>query len=114
MTDQTPALCSMFGVFNLQKSVDLAGFKISFDAFGAHLKQAGFVQDWRVLQRSAHDGYDADFPDLSVMVEVRFNDRAAADAGWAYVEAAEDPLHSLHLAVNLSIKDSMFVLFEAV
>lgn len=106
--------CSMYGMFNLRETTDIERFKKAFDAFSSHLKDQNFVHDWRMFKRSYHDGYDADFPDLTIMVEVRFIDRAAADASWAYVEAGEEPLRGLHRAVNVSIKQSMFVLFEAV
>lgn len=113
MADKAP-YCSMYGMFNLRTSTDLERFKNAFDAFSSHLKDQSFVHDWRIFKRSHHDGYDADFPDMAVMVEVRFLNRAAADASWAYVAAGDEPLRSLHRAVNLSIKQSMFVLFEAV
>ncbi|MEM1021484.1 MAG: DUF6614 family protein [Pseudomonadota bacterium] len=104
----------MFGAFNLKKGADITTFQTAFDAFCEDLQEAGFVTHWRLWQRAYHDGYDADFPDLAILVEVCFKSRAAAEDSWAYIEAAQGPIQGLHMGVNAQLTQSMFVLFEAI
>jgi hypothetical protein len=104
----------MFGVFNLRKGVDLQTFKQAFDAFCIHLTQRGYVHSFRVWKRAHHSGYDANFPDVEVMVEMSFHDHGASLACWDYVEAHQEPIRTLHIAVNGKVTDARFVLFQEV
>ncbi|MCL6285107.1 hypothetical protein M3P21_16375 [Ruegeria sp. 2012CJ41-6] len=103
----------MFGAFNLRDGHDLTSFKTAFDRFSEHLVQQGFVHAWQVWHRAYHDGYDARFPEVSVLVEMRFHDHTASLACWNYVEAGTEPLKSQHIAVNQQVSDPIFALFHA-
>ena len=48
-----------------------------------------------------------------MLIEMDFPDQATAEACWNYVEADEEPLKSLHRAVNRSVIDAHFSLYEA-
>lgn len=110
----TPMPCSMFGAFDLREGVSLAAFKGAFDAFCRHLQDSGHVAHWRVWKRSPHHGYDADFPDVAVMVEVCFHSRDHADAAWNSLESRSKEIAPLHAAVLSKVTQTMFVLFEEV
>jgi len=104
----------MFGAFNLRDGCDLASFKQAFEAFSQHLKDEGYLLSWRMWQRARHDGYDSNFPELEVMIEMTFVDHAAAQESWDYVESRSEPMHGLHIASNAQIKDAFFVLMNEV
>ena len=46
------------------------------------------------------------------MVEMCFHNHDASLASWDYVEAAEEPLRTLQVAVNSKVQDSLFVLYR--
>ena len=112
MPSENVSSCSMFGGFNLRDGNDLASFKSAYDAFCLHLKDQGYVTSWRVWKRAYHDGYDSNFPDVAVMIEMAFPDHAASLACWDYVESQSEPMHSLHLATNIQVKDTFFTLMQ--
>ncbi len=114
MTKHQTEYYSMFGAFNLREGIELSAFKQVYDTFCEHLNQQGYVHSWRLWKRAYHSGYDAQFPDVGVMVEMCFHDHAASLASWGYVKADEEPMRSLHVAVNTKVIDAFFVLFEEV
>jgi hypothetical protein len=113
MTEHS-ALCSMFGMFNLRGGIDLPAFKTDYDALCEHLNLEGYLISWRMWERAYHHGYDAGYPEVAVMIEMCFHDHAASLACWDYVEANEEPLKTLHMAVNSKVENSMFVLHREV
>ncbi|MEM1048399.1 MAG: DUF6614 family protein [Pseudomonadota bacterium] len=108
--DSSARPCSLFGTFNLRGSTDLASFKQAFDALCEHLRDRRYLQTWRLWERAYHDGYDAGFPDTSLVVEMGFPTHRAALEVWDCFESRVDPVGSLHLAVNSKVKDARFVL----
>ena len=102
--------CSMFGTFNLRSGSDLASFKQAFYALCEHLRDKEHLQSWRLWERAYHEGYDADFPDTSIVIEMCFHDRQAALESWGYLESGVNPVGSLHFAVTSQVKDTHFVL----
>ncbi|MFA3916425.1 hypothetical protein AB1E33_05480 [Ruegeria sp. 2012CJ15-1] len=74
MANRQTEACAMYGAFNLQDGHDLASFEVASDRFSEHLVQQGFVHAWQIWFRAFHDGYDARFPEVSVLVEMRFYD----------------------------------------
>lgn len=105
---------AMFGVFDLKEGCTLATFRAAFAAFSEHLQARGFLTTWRVFKRSRGTGYDADFPDREIMVEMCFVSRAAALESWDYVAAGGEGVSALHRRVNAQLSQFMFVLFEDV
>lgn len=114
MENTNTSSCSMFGAFNLQSGKTLLTFQLAFDAFCTHLKEVGYVPSWRVWERAYHDGYDTRFPDVSVMIEMRFHTYEAAMEAWDYIESKSEPMHGLHVAMNMQVTDSYFVLCNEV
>ncbi len=104
--------CSMFGAFNLQDGQTISSFEQAFDAFCNHLKSEGYVHSWKVWNRAYHEGYDARFPNVEVLVEMCFHDHQASLRCWDYVESGSEPMNALHVAVNRQVKDAMFALYH--
>lgn len=101
---------SMFGAFNLREGTDLQAFKLSFDLFCEHLRLKGYLHSWRLWERAYHEGYDTRFPDVGVVIEMRFLDYHAALVAWDYIEAATEPMRTIHREMNSKIQSSHFVL----
>lgn len=106
--------CSLFGTFNLRRNTDIASFQSAFDAMCAHLKDKGYLHSWSLWERAYHDGYDAGFPERSVILEMCFVDEAASHANWDYIKSGDEPIRTLHIAVNQQVKDAHFVLCRRV
>ncbi|MEM7176436.1 MAG: hypothetical protein AAF503_01920 [Pseudomonadota bacterium] len=113
MTAPCDATTSMFGAFNLRPGRDLSTFKPAFEAFCTHLHEVGHLDAWRLWERAAHEGYNAGFPDVSVMLELCFHDHQASLDAWDYIEGNTQPMRRLHHALIGQITDSIFILCHA-
>lgn len=100
----------MFGAFNLRSDNNLFAFQQAFDAFCEHLKEADYLKSWRLWERAYHEGYDMNFSNVSVLLEMRFHDHKSALDAWDYVESKSEPMHRLHVAMNTQITNTHFVL----
>ena len=114
MTTPHTEYCSMFGAFNLRHDVELSAFKYSFDAFCEHFHQQGHVHSWRLWERAFHKGYDSNFPDVRIMLEMCFHNYEASLISWDLIEEGGEPLKSLHIHVIEKVVDSIFVLHREV
>ena len=102
----------MFGAFDLKPGIDAAKFQTAFDAFCRHLKEQGYNTSWRMWKRSPHDGYDNGAPNVAYLLEMTFHSHQASLDCWDYVERDEEPLKSLHRAVNQKVIDAKFALYQ--
>ena len=100
----------MFGAFNLRADVILKDFKLDFDAFCQHLKVEGHLRDWRLWERAYHAGYDTRFPEVRIIIEMRFAHYQASIDAWDFVVAASETTRTLHRRMNSKICDAHFVL----
>jgi hypothetical protein len=105
-------MITMHGLFHLREQARDADFRAAYDAFGEHLRSLGYVVSWRFMRRSPHDGYDARPPEQPFYVSMDFPDIEAARACYRYVEADEEPLKTLHRAVNRKVHTTQFFLCE--
>lgn len=101
---------SMFGTFNLRSDTDLPSFQKAFHALCEHLRDKEYLGSWRLWERAYHDGYDANFPDTSIVIEMCFHDRKAALESWDIMQSGSSPVGSLHRAVTGKVTDPHFVL----
>ncbi len=111
MADVTVCLHSQF---DLKPQCSEAGFKVAYDAFAGHLRDAGFVVSWQLSRRLAHAGYDTNPPLTAFVAELLFADRAAMYAAWDHVEADGPEVAVVHRAVNQQVCNAVFFLSEAV
>ena len=100
----------MFGAFNLREGTDLPSFKLVFDDFCEHLKLNGYLHSWRLWERAYHEGYDAGFPNVRVIIELCFPDYQTSLDAWDYIEAGMEPMKTIHHKMNSKVRDAHFVL----
>ena len=100
----------MHGLFDLKDDVEEAAFRQAFELFAEHLKDNRMVISSRFMRHQAHDGYNAREPLTEYYVSIEFEDMGQAEACWAYVQANDEPLKSLHSAVFSKVCNSSFFL----
>jgi hypothetical protein len=96
-------MITMHGTFDLKDNVAARDFAEAFSAFCAHLQSKGFLTGWQFAERAPHSGYDRMPPETRYYVATDFPDSALAQQCYAYVAADEEPLKSLHKAVNSKV-----------
>ena len=102
----------MHGLFDLKPDCSHSQFKSAFDDFCAHLKQQKLLNSWRYMQRTPHDIYDARPPVTEFYVAMEFIDADQAEQSKDYVVNNQEPVSSLHLAVNSKVINTQFFLSE--
>lgn len=105
----------LHGTFALNEGIGIAGYSQAFTAFCAHLKTMDYVSNWSLSRRVAHAGYECLAPEGVYYIAIDFRDMAAAQACYDYVAMDEEPIRSLHRAMN-SIVDpasTQFFMTEA-
>ena len=100
----------MHGLFDLNNDQKEEEFRQSFDLFSEHLRDIGVVVGGRFMRHQEHDGYNAREPATDYYVSVEFADMHSAEECWALIEAADEPLKSLHDAVFSKIENTVFFL----
>ena len=92
------------GVFILRDGVSEAEFLPTLHAFYQHLIDAGFANAYRVLRRVPLEGFGKTLPPFTYRGELRYPDSEREDAAYAYVKKDEEPVHSLHRAMNSKVQ----------
>ena len=96
-------MITMHGLFDLKPEIELGAYRAAFEAFCRHLQEQGYVKQWRFMRRSSHPGYDRNSPETAYYVSIDFPDRVLAEACYRYVAADQEPLRSLHRAMNSKV-----------
>ncbi|GAB2175499.1 DUF6614 family protein [Dongia sp. agr-C8] len=109
-------MVTMHGVFDLKPGIEAGEYRAAFEAFCQHLRGQGYVTGWSFMRRSPHAGYDRRPPGAAYHVGIDFPDRSRAEACYRYVAANDEPLRSLHVAMNTKVvaATTQFFLLEAV
>jgi hypothetical protein len=92
------------GLFTLADGVSEAEFFPAFEAFYQHLKEMGFVRNYRMIRRQPLEGFGAPLPNFDYHVEIEFPTLEQDQACYDYVKKNEEPVRSLHRAVNSKVK----------
>jgi hypothetical protein len=100
----------MHGLFDLKDGEQEEEFRQSFDQFSEYLIDLRMVVSGRFMRHQEHDGYNARAPLTQYYVSVEFADMHQAEECWALIEAAAEPLKSLHNAVFSTIENTVFFL----
>ena len=90
----------LHGTFALKDGISDAAYSQAFTAFCAHLKAMNYVAGWSFGRRVAPSGYERLAPDGRYYTAIDFGDMAAAQDCYDYVAADEEPIRSLHRAMN--------------
>lgn len=100
----------MHGLFDLKGGEKEEEFRQSFDQFSEHLINRRIMTSGRFMRHQEHDGYNARAPATQYYVSIEFADMHHAEKCWALIEAADEPLNSLHNAVFSKIENTAFFL----
>jgi hypothetical protein len=102
MEKQTGA--ALHGLFTLVAGVSEQEFLLAFEAFYGHLKEREFVRGYRMMRRQPLEGFGAALPDFDYHVEIEFLSLEQDQACFDYVKKNEEPIRSLHRALNSKVK----------
>jgi hypothetical protein len=97
-------------LFDLKDGESEEEFRQSFEQFSEHLIDHRIMTSGRFMRHQEHDGYNAHAPATQYYVSIEFADMQQAEKCWALIEAADEPLKSLHNAVFSKIENSAFFL----
>lgn len=95
----------LHGLFSLAEGVTEAEFTPALEAFYNHLREKGFVLEYSVARRQPLDeGFGMPLPAFDYHTQAVFPDLKADAACYEYVKRDEEPVHSLHRAMNSKVK----------
>jgi hypothetical protein len=101
MQSQTGA--ALHDLFTLADGITEQEFLPALGAFYGHLKEMGFVGGYRMMRRQPLIGFGDDLPDFSYHVEIEFPDLERDQACYDYVKKHDEPVRSLHRAMNSEV-----------
>jgi uncharacterized protein DUF6614 len=99
-----PQRAILHGLFSVNDGVSEAEFTAAFAAFFEHLKEKGFARAFRLMRRHPLPGFGAALPEFAYYVAVEFHDLACDQACYDDVAAEEEPVRSLHRAMNSKVR----------
>ena len=94
----------LHGLFSLADDATEQAFLAAFHAFYGHLAEMGFVCGYRITRRQPLDGFGASLPAFAYHVEIAFPSPAHDQACYDYVRRNDEPVRSLHRAMNTQVK----------
>ena len=94
----------LHGLFDLKEGVAEAEFKQAFGAFVGHLEAKGFVAQNRLMRREPHEGFERSRPQQTYYVAIEFPNLALEQACYEYVAADQEPIRTLHRAMNSKVE----------
>jgi hypothetical protein len=92
------------GLFSLMEGVTEAEFLLAFDAFYSHLVERGYARSYRVLRRQPLEGFGNTLPPFEYLAEVEFPSLKEDQACYEYVKRNDEPVRSLHRAMNSKVR----------
>jgi len=95
---------ALHGLFSLVDGISEQEFLTAFRAFYDHLKEMGFVQRYRISRRQPLEGFGATLPDFDYHVAIEFQTLEQDRACYDYVKKNDEPIRSLHKAMNSKVK----------
>jgi len=91
-------------LFTLKDDVSEPEFLIAFEAFYDHLVAMGFARGYRIMRRQPLEGFGKSLPEFEYHAEIEFPSLAGDQACYEYVKRNEEPVRSLHRAMNSKAK----------
>jgi hypothetical protein len=92
------------GLFSLADGVTEPEFLSAFHAFYSHLVEMGFARGYRILRRQPLPGFGKTLPDFEYHAEVEFPSLKEDGDCYEYVRRNEEPVRSLHGAMNSKVR----------
>ena len=95
----------LHGLFTLADGVSEQEFLPAFESFYQHLHQMGYVCGYDIIRRQPLDeGFGAPLPDFAYDIAIEFPSLEQDQACYDYVKRNEEPVRSLHRAMNSKVK----------
>jgi hypothetical protein len=92
------------GLFSLADGATEQSFLAAFHAFYGHPAEIGFVCGYHVTRHQPLGGFGAKLPAFAYHVEIAFPSPAHDQAWYDCVRRNDEPVRSLHRAMNTQVK----------
>jgi len=96
---------SLNALFSLRKGIMEEEFAFAFRAFYQHLHDVGFARGYHCLKRLPLAGFAHRLPDFDYQIIIEFADAETEGACYDYVRKNQEPVRSLHLAMNSKVAE---------
>jgi hypothetical protein len=101
----------LHGLFTLSDGVSEQEFLPAFESFYRHLHEKGYVSGYQIMRRQPLEGFGAPLPNFEYDIAIEFPSLEQDQACYEYVKKNEEPIRSLHRAMNSKVKpDAYFFL----
>ena len=94
------------GVFELREGVSEEEFLPTLKAFYEHFIEMGFASGYRILRREVLEGFGRTLPAFTYRGALIYPDIESERAAYAYVQQNDEPVRSLHHAMNSKVARS--------
>jgi hypothetical protein len=91
------------GVFSLRDGVAEEEFLPALRVFYEHLIGKGFASGYRVMRREPLAGFGGSLPPFSYRGELAYPSKELEAEAYEYVKRNEEPVRSLHRAMNMKV-----------
>jgi len=92
------------GVFELREGVSEEEFLPTLKAFFQHFIDQGFASEYLILKREVLNGFGKTLPAFTYRGAVIYRDMEREQAAYEYVKQNDEPVRSLHHAMNTKVK----------
>jgi hypothetical protein len=92
-------------LFSLRKETTEEAFLSACGAFYQHLHDIGYARGYRCLKRLPLPGFGLRLPDFDYQMTIEFADAETEAACYDYVQANQEPVRSLHAAMNSKVAE---------
>jgi uncharacterized protein DUF6614 len=92
-------------LFSLRKGTTEEAFLSACGAFYRHLQDAGYARGFRCLKRLPLPGFGLRLPDFDYQIIIEFADAQTEAACYGYLQANQEPVRSLHAAMNSKVAE---------
>ena len=104
-------MVTLNALFDLKSGVSEGDFKKALEEFCAHLQKECYVIDWRWMRQIVPPGPSFPRPTQKQFVIFEFVDEAAEQRCFDYVALNEEPIRTLHRAMNSKVERGSAMFF---
>jgi len=101
----------LHALFDLKPDVAAGDFRNALDDFCRHLRDEGYVEDWRWMRQIIPPGPAFPRPSQTQFVAFKFPDEETEQRCYEYVAANAEPIRTLHRAMNSKVERSSALFF---
>ena len=94
----------LHALFTLAHGVAETEFISAFEAFYEHLREMGFVCAYKIVRRQPLEGFGVPLPAFDYDIAIEFPTLKHDQACYDYVKMDQEPVRSLHRAMNSKVK----------